>query len=337
MKISGSIRFFVAIFCCVSSSMANPTQAMNQKEMSALEFSDPAQKSPRSEEWQARPIRYDSWAQNADIAVTLDQHQYAALRETIQTFSMKSGLRVSVVEGTCGTSEAMLDKKQVDIAGFCCPPATTDRLPGVRFHTLGISALAILVHHGNPVQNLTVAELRAIFSGRITHWSQVSGVQERGGWDFPIRAVGRLHCKLRPGHWRTLLPDENAFSAQLVEVGTVPDMIASVAGNQGAIGYDVLWNRERFDRGGLVKVVRVDGVSPEDDQAVAEGRYPFYQVSNITSWDSPGTKNSAAASLVAYLGENAPVLKNNYRIVSSEWLRKNGWRFEGDELIGNNR
>lgn len=337
MRVSGLVWVMVAMVCCLSSSMADAAERAALEEMSAPEFSDPAIKSQRPQVWQARPILYDSWGQKADVAVTLDQHQYAALKETIQTFTMKSGLRVAVVEGTCGTSEAMLEKKQVDIAGFCCPPATTDRLPGIRFHTLGISALAILVHHGNPVKSLTVEEVRGIFSGRITHWSQVGSVQELGGWDFPIRPIGRLHCKTRPGHWRAVLPDENDFSAQLVEVGTVPDMISSIAGSQGSIGYEILWNRERFDRGGLVKAVSVGGVSPEDDQALAEGRYPFYRVSTISSWETPGTKNKAAASLVAYLRENVPILKNNYRIVSSEWLQKNGWRFEGDELVGNNR
>lgn len=308
--------------------------AWSGRALSIPEFTDPGELAERSEEWQRRPIAHGSWVGKADVVLTLDQHQNAALKETIKKFSTESGLQVVVKEGTCGTSEALLEKKEVDIAGFCCPPSTNDRLPGLRYITLGIAALAILVHRDNPIKSLTTDEIRDIFSGRIKDWSQVSKKSNRDAWSLPIRPIGRLHCSTRPGHWRTILPDENDFSPMLTEVGTVPDMVASVGGYGGAIGYEVLWNKNRFDRQGLVKFIHVNGVSPEDDLAVAAGRYPFYRVESVSLWETAWTRNEAARKLVEFVRGNALALATTYHIVASELLVKGGWRFQGDELVG---
>ncbi|MBF0419954.1 MAG: substrate-binding domain-containing protein [Magnetococcales bacterium] len=311
----------------------SPLQGADERHL-APAFSDPKKIAQRSEEWQSRSIQHASWAEKADLALTLDQHQYGALNEVIQQFGQKNGWHIATREGNCGTSESMLDKKQVDIAGFCCPPATDDRLPGLKYHTLGIAALAILVHRDNQVKNMTEEEVRGVFSGKISNWSQLAGAGTGGVWDQPVRPVGRLHCATRPGHWRTILADENEFSSRLVEVGTIPDMIAAIATDPKAIGYEVLWNIRRFDTKGLVRPVDIGGVSPEDDQAVATGLYPFYQVVNVSTWESDHLRNTKANRLIDHLKGQIPILKPLYKIVSQEWLRKNGWRFAEDELIG---
>ncbi len=67
---------------------------------------------------------------------------------------------VAVNEGTCGHSEGMLRAKKVDVGGWCCPPAGYDRLPGLNFNTVGIGALAIVVHADNQVDSLTMGQVR---------------------------------------------------------------------------------------------------------------------------------------------------------------------------------
>jgi phosphate transport system substrate-binding protein len=46
--------------------------------------------------------------------------------------------------------------------------------PGVE-NVIGLAALAIIVNHRNPVPSLSVAQLREIFTGRVTSWAQVGG------------------------------------------------------------------------------------------------------------------------------------------------------------------
>jgi phosphate binding protein len=50
---------------------------------------------------------------------------------------------------------------------------------------LGYDGIAVIVHPSNPVRQLTVAQLAALFSGRTTRWSEV------GGADLPIKIFSR--------------------------------------------------------------------------------------------------------------------------------------------------
>lgn len=280
--------------------------------------------------WADRPLAYDTWAHGADLAVTLDQQLYPMLRPVIRTYAHEHGLRIAIERGTCGISAGALSRKEVDVGGFCCPPSATDRLPGLRFHTLGIGALAVFVHPDNPVEGLTQAQVRAIYRGRLRRWSQTGA-----GPDSLVHPVARLHCKARPGHWRLLLDDEDLFAVQLREVGTIPDMLAAVAADPAAIGYETLWmvNRERDSP---VKVLPVDGYAPTDAAALAAHRYPFYRTFNLTTWSAPGVRRDAADALVAHLmeavervGTGAP-----FHLVPAARLREQGWRFHGAELVG---
>ncbi|MBF0358216.1 MAG: substrate-binding domain-containing protein [Magnetococcales bacterium] len=299
-----------------------------------VKFTNPDKGMVKSEVWQNTPIKYDTWAKSADIAVALDQHLYPTFLPMIKTYAKKHGLDIALREGTCGTSEGLLNKKQVDIAGFCCPPSFTDRLPGLTFHTIGIAALAILVNPENPVKNLTTEQVRDIFRGKITNWNQIDPAPEKKRFNMPVRPIGRLHCKTRPGHWRSILDNEDLFSPSLIEVGQISNMISVVAEYKGAIGYEVLWNLTRFKNDGSPKVVSINNISPYDSATVAKGKYPFYRVDNITTWDSPNLASIHAVELVNFISEKSQNADAVFSLVSAVELRNNGWKFKNNELIG---
>ena len=298
------------------------------------QFSDPNKSMVKSAEWQRTPIVYDSWAKGVDIAATLDQNTYPAFLPMLKIYAKKQNLEIAVREGTCGTSEGLLNRKQVDIGGFCCPPAFSDRLPGLQFHTIGISSLAILLHPDNPVKNLSAKQVRAIFSGEISNWSQIPQASGKKASNLPIRPVGRLHCSVRPGHWRSILDDADQFSSAILEVGTIPNMIAAVADYKGAIGYEVLWNLSRFQGHGKPHAITVDNVSPYDIAAVAQGNYPFFRVNNVTTWKAPTVTNPNVAALIDFMLVKAKDVEAVFALVPADKLRGRGWKFKGNELIG---
>jgi hypothetical protein len=84
-------------------------------------------------DWARRPIKAE--AQHADLAISLDQQLYPYLPPLIHDYAKKHGLTIATTKGTCGISVGLLFRKAIGIGGFCCPPAETDRLPGLRFHT----------------------------------------------------------------------------------------------------------------------------------------------------------------------------------------------------------
>jgi ABC-type phosphate transport system substrate-binding protein len=224
----------------------------------------------------------------------------------------------------------MLSKKTIDIGGFCCAPGMTDRLPGLRFHTIGIASIALIVHPENPVNNISIEEARQIFMGELYHWSQLN----TKGENLPIQPIGRLHCKLRPGHWRSLLDNEDMFSPGLFEVGVIPDMITRVSNNITSIGYETIWMTRLLKPNGNVKTLKINGYDPEDLSDLVSGRYPLYRVYTFTTWEGEGVENPEAQKLVDFLLEQADHLRDKMNIVSSSRLREAGWKFKGDELVG---
>ncbi|MCK5877273.1 MAG: substrate-binding domain-containing protein [Candidatus Marithrix sp.] len=289
-------------------------------------FTEPSQQVDMPKEWLEQPIEYEKWAEGADLAISLDQQLYPALLPIIQKYAKQHKLDIAVQEGTCGTSAKALKDKIADIAGFCCPPSENDRLTGIKFHTLGIGTLALLVHPTNPVNNLTLEQAQKIFSGSIFRWSDVGGPKRM------IQVVGRLHCKQRPGHWRLILDNEDLFSPRMSEVANIPDMISEAASNPDVIGYETLWMRDNYQSKGKTKVLSIDSAAPENDEKLLSGEYPFYRTFNITTWELK--TNTKSQKLAKYLIEHMKDVESKYGIVSVQKLRAAGWKFQDNEVIG---
>ena len=297
-------------------------------------FSDPTHGAQGHAEKADRKVIRKDWAMGADIAITLDQHLYHVFKSYIETFAKDNKIKIAIKEGTCGVSSGLLFRREVDMGGFCCPPSTADRVPGLQFHTIGISGLALIVNKANSVSSITLEQARAIFKGEIYRWSDIEPKNSLKSVDLLIRTLGRLHCKHRPGHWRLLLSHEDLFSPRMKEVGTIKDMMENVAENKGAIGYEVAWNIRRFNVSDRVKTLPINGYSPENIKHVASGNYPLYRTYNITSWVGDESASALLPELIKYLRKNVEEVDPTFGIVTARLLRENGWKFYGDELIG---
>ncbi len=325
-----SLILFIHVACL----LIVATWAEGGDSLKGKAFTEPAFVQQMPSGWEEKPIIHNPAAGQIDLAVTLDQHLYQLLPRAIDEYGGAHGLRIAVSEGTCGITAGKLVRKTVDVGGYCCPPGKTDRLPGLRFHTMGILPLQILVHVDNPIDNITLQQAREIFRGKIYRWSEIKDSQGQPGPDLVIQTIGRLHCKIRPGHWRLLLDNEDLFGPRLQEVGTIPDMISLVANSQDAVGYEVGMMAERYrSHEGSVKALAIDGWEPTMDNLLA-GRYPFYRTLNLTTWEGESVKNPEADKLVEYLLALDDQLAGQVGLVSALSLRKQGWQFRGNELVG---
>jgi hypothetical protein len=297
-------------------------------------FADPSQRTDMPEEWVKQRIRYERESVGADLTIVLDQDIYHTFLPIIQRFGREHNLKIAAKEGTCGIAAGMLSRKTVDMGGFCCPPGMEDRLPGLKFHTIGIVAKALLVHQDNPVDNVTIGEAKDIFRGKIVRWSEIKTGKGKPGPDWTIRPIGRFHCKARPGHWYLLLPDERMFSPLLHEVGSIPDMISQVSANREAIGWEVLSMVEHYKSIGKVKPLRINGYLPTDKTALISKKYPLYRTYNVTTWTGKKVENVHAGELVEYLMKEAGKIDSHYGFVPSQMLKNAGWKYKDNELIG---
>lgn len=325
-----------AVFAILlSNAFAHAKKAVEKAGLRGEPFTDPKKHASMPEGWAEKQIVYEEGSDKADIVISLEQDVYQVILPLIREYASKTGLNIMVREGTCGIAAGMLARKSVDMGGFCCPPAQEDRFPGIRYHTLGIVGKAFFAHPENPIDNLTTNDLTDIYRGRVRNWSEIKMKGGRRGPDLTIKAIGRLHCLSRPGHWRLLLDRSDLFSPRMFEVGTIPDMISRVASGRSAIGWEVLSMVDKYKDKGRVKILSVDGFRPNDPEALAVLRYPFYRTYNITTWEGKGVASRKADELAEYLISASERLNpERYGFVPASRLRKAGWRFYGNELVG---
>jgi phosphate transport system substrate-binding protein len=97
---------------------------------------------------------------------------------------------------------------------------------------VGIDGIAIAVNHNLNVPGLTVAQVKDIYTGKITNWQQV------GGPNLPITVYSR--SKEAGGtvefFVENVLNKEN-FGANVSYIGTTTEAVRKVAVNNGAIYY----------------------------------------------------------------------------------------------------
>ncbi|MDH5648646.1 MAG: substrate-binding domain-containing protein, partial [Gammaproteobacteria bacterium] len=146
---------------------------------------------------------------------------------------------------------------------------------GLTVHNLALEPIRILVNKSNPINDLPEEKIRAIFRGDIKNWAEV------GGQDKPIVVVTRLHCKGRPGHWKTILPSEDDFRKERLDVKSASEMAERINDFPGGIGHiGATWDYKDDDK---VKYIKVSGYEP-NAKNLANKKYPFYrQLSAVTA------------------------------------------------------
>ncbi len=315
----------ISISIFISSAFADHHDQLKRKA-----FSDPAYEVKMPGKWKEKKIEYESWAKDADLALSIGQHLHPAILPIINKYSKDNGLKIALKKGVCGITAGRLARKAIDIGSFCCPPGPDDRLPGIKFFTFGISPLVLIVNVNNPVNNISLDQAQRVFEGEIHRWSELKGL------DAQIQPVARLHCKMRPGMWRLMLPSEDLFGHMVNEVATINDVIVSIADDRDAIGFESLWQIINHDRRKDVKILRINGYNPDKTSDLLAGNYPIYQTYTVAVWEGEEVKNAHAEKLIKYIIkelENEKI-KSSFYILTAPDLKKAGWKFKNNELIG---
>jgi phosphate transport system substrate-binding protein len=190
-------------------------------------------------------------------------------------------VQVAVTGGGSGTGIAALINATVDMANASRRIKEEERAQanasGIEpvEHVVAGDAIAIVVHPSNPTDGLTIPQLSAIFSGKITNWSEI------GGEDRPIVLLSResnsgthvyfLESVVRQGNSE----DGTLFSPDTLLMPSSEGISAEVRQNPNAIGYDGL--------GYVTHDQKVVAVAPDEGEpyvlptveTVKDGTYPI--------------------------------------------------------------
>jgi phosphate transport system substrate-binding protein len=151
---------------------------------------------------------------------------------------MKANRNVEVVVsgGGSGTGIAALIDGKADIAQSSRDIRESERTKAQARGTLheiivAWDGLAIAVHPSNPVKELTMAQLAAIYKGEITNWNQV------GGNDAAIVLLSRDTTSGTHVFFKEFVLDKAEFAPATMMMPSTEAIVQELAQNQNAIGY----------------------------------------------------------------------------------------------------
>jgi phosphate transport system substrate-binding protein len=147
--------------------------------------------------------------------------------------------------------------------GLASRSLNDDELVYLDFLTFAIDGLAVIIHESNSISDLSFYDIRSIFLGEITNWSEV------GGDDAEIIVISRESGSGARGAFESMADIADEVTYGLIGTGS-NGVLTSVEQNVNAIGY-VSYG---LVAGRGVSAVSVDGI-PFSDSAAADGTYPF--------------------------------------------------------------
>jgi phosphate transport system substrate-binding protein len=177
---------------------------------------------------------------------------------------------VSVLVSGLGSSAGIeaVQNGTADIATSSRALSDAEKDYGLDTTVVAYDGIAVIVNDDNPVTNLTLDELRDIYAGVITNWSEV------GGPNLDIQVVNRDEASGTREAFKTLVMRGTSFdrsAAVLPGTGQVRDVVSRTP---GAIGYISIGFVSSSFTTATVKSLSIDGVAATEDN-VENGTYPI--------------------------------------------------------------
>jgi ABC-type phosphate transport system substrate-binding protein len=178
--------------------------------------------------------------------------------------------------------------------------------PTLKGNPVAVILFAVVLNKGTGIYNLTTAQLRGIFLGKITNWKQL------GGSELPIRIVARTTAsgtrhifddyilgQAEPPFssyncvTKNAVPDSPVTRCEVTDTGTLLQRVGSIP---GAIGYAQISDAQNYPN---VSVIKINGGDPTIGD-VKNGAYPYWTVEYLYTAGTPAA-GSLAADFLGYI------------------------------------
>jgi len=163
-------------------------------------------------------------------------------------------------------------------------------------HAIARDGLAIIVHGSNPVEELSNEQIVAIYTGNLSSWGDVGGLEE------PISVVNKAEGRSTLEVFLKYFQLKNSDIEAQVVIGDNEQGIKTVTGNPSAIGYVSIGAAESsIARGEPLKMLFLEGVEPST-QTVLDGTFPLARTLNLVS---TGELTAEATAFVEFARSDA--------------------------------
>jgi len=196
--------------------------------------------------------------------------------EAARLFNSETAVKVHIEGGNTGPGIKALLKGEVDMAGAGRLLTDVEKSQGLVEHFLGWDVLTIVVHEQNPLDELTLEQLQAAFSGTTTNW------QDFGGNAGPIVVVTcPKGSGMRSAVKKLILKEKDYLPREIVSA-VVAESDQQVSMFPGGI---TALSRSMLDAD-HVKAIKVDGVVPTA-ATIAEGHYSLAKPLTLVTLGEP--------------------------------------------------
>lgn len=186
-----------------------------------------------------------------------------------------SDVTVQVTGGGSGTGISALINGTTDICNSSRPmkPSERDKLKA-RYGTRGVEikaaqdGLSVYVSEANPVNELTLQQIRDIYLGKITNWKDVGGVDQK------IILYGRENSSGTYVYFRDNVLNGEDYSASMQTLPGTAAVVNAVAKDKSGIGYGGAAYGKGIRELKVKKDANSTAYSPTKEN-VKEGLYPI--------------------------------------------------------------
>jgi phosphate transport system substrate-binding protein len=249
----------------------------------------------------------------------------AFMGEMAKAFEKKTGVKIELKGGGATRGIREVSNGTRDLGGACRHTLSSGGVLGsnplerrVRMDPVAWDALVVMVHKDNPVDDISMSQLRQVYLGKITNWKQL------GGKDVPIdlyvrkgniSGVGRTIRELIFANY----DQEFTSTAKVVKSsGPLEKAIATTAVN--GLGITGVSSARKRD----AKLLKINGKYPSYDN-IKNGDYllyrPLYLVTNLENND----KDVHAFIEFVHSNEGRKIMRKNgtvpYEDAIGLWLK----------------
>ena len=213
----------------------------------------------------------------------------AFMSEMAAAYKKKTGVEIDFKGGGATKGIREVAARSVDIGGTCRhviedPKSnlTVAEERRVQLTPVAWDALVVIVHKDNPVDSVTLDQIRAIYTGKVTNW------RELGGRDAPLELYvrkGKISGVGRTLRELVFIDYDQEFVAKHVveESATLErDMVT----NPNGIGITGISSARKLKD--IAKILKLDGKDPSYENIKA-GNYllyrPIYMVTHLQNGD----------------------------------------------------
>ncbi len=178
--------------------------------------------------------------------------QLGFMYDAVKLYKEKTGKTISIMGGSSSAGVKGVLLGTINIGGASRVITKQEIQKGIYVYTVAWDAISVIVNKSNQIDNLTMAQLKDIHTGRIRNWREV------GGPDKPITVVTSHIGSATKKEFNKIVMNKEPYLKNAVTVNSTRDEVGKVLENDSAIGAV----STSFADDNKIKVLKINGFLP---------------------------------------------------------------------------